>query len=70
MAEYVETFSMQIFNRWGELVFESKHIDHGWDGYYKGRLAQQDVYIWKITASFVGGEQITETGNLTLIWKE
>lgn len=43
-------FSLLIFDRWGELVFESYNADIGWDGTYgtKGRLAQDGVYVWKI----------------------
>lgn len=70
LAEYVNQFHMQVYNRWGELVFESHDINIGWDGYYKGKLAQQDVYIWRIRAAFVTGEEVKETGNVTLIWKD
>ena len=43
-------FSLLIFDRWGELVFESYNADIGWTGTYgtKGRLAQDGVYVWKI----------------------
>ncbi|SFT72890.1 gliding motility-associated C-terminal domain-containing protein [Lishizhenia tianjinensis] len=44
----VETFHLQIFNRWGEVIFESKDINEGWDGTYKGKLCQDGVYTWKI----------------------
>ena len=47
----VDEFELQIFNRWGELLFTSNSIDHGWDGYYKGNLAQIDVYVWKVRYS-------------------
>lgn len=41
------TFS--IFNRWGDLIFESSNIDDGWDGTGQGRVdAPQGVYIWKV----------------------
>ncbi len=41
----ITTFRMRIFDRWGELIFESTDINHGWDGFYKGRLVQNDVYV-------------------------
>ncbi len=41
-------FHLMIFNRWGEMLFESYDINKGWDGTYKGNDAQIDVYIWKI----------------------
>jgi len=44
-------FEMLIFNRWGELIFESHDASIGWDGTYgmKGNDVQQGVYTWKIT---------------------
>ena len=66
-TEYVDIFHMSIFNRWGEMVFESNNVDIGWDGYYRGKLSAQDVYIWKIDIIYVDGSQISKVGDLTLI---
>lgn len=44
----IKDFTFMIFNRWGELIFESHNIDSWWDGRYNGTLAQQDVYVWKL----------------------
>jgi gliding motility-associated-like protein len=63
----VEEFEMQIFNRWGELLFESKDIRQGWDGYYRGSLCQQDVYVWRVNVTFADGGRLTESGDVTLI---
>lgn len=43
-------YHLQIYNRWGELIFESYNADIGWDGTYPkdGKLCQDGVYIWKI----------------------
>lgn len=41
-------FHMIIFNRWGEIVFESYDIDYGWDGTYANRFVSTGVYTWKI----------------------
>jgi len=67
MSEYVIDFHMLIFNRWGEIVFESFDINIGWDGYYRGELSAQDVYVWKIDITYVDGYQISEVGDLTLL---
>ena len=45
----LEEFSMEIYDRWGELLFVSDALEYRWDGYYKGNLCQQDVYVFKIT---------------------
>ncbi len=66
-TEYVDEFHMMIFNRWGELIFESFDINIGWDGYYRGNMAQQDVYVWKIDIIYVDGKQLSKVGDLTLI---
>jgi gliding motility-associated-like protein len=41
-------FNMDIFNRWGEVIFTSNDTTIGWDGTYKGQIAQDGTYTWKI----------------------
>lgn len=41
-------FRLQVFNRWGEIVFESNDPAIGWDGKYANSFVKQDIYIWKI----------------------
>lgn len=41
-------FNMQIFNRWGEMIFETFDKDKGWDGKYKGDVAPTGVYIYVV----------------------
>lgn len=41
-------FTLLIFNRWGEIIFESHNADIGWDGTYGGVLMQDGTYTWKI----------------------
>jgi gliding motility-associated-like protein len=41
-------FTLLIFNRWGEIIFESHNAAIGWDGTYGGNLVQDGTYIWKI----------------------
>ena len=67
ITKYVTKVQMMIFNRWGELIFESVDIDIGWDGYYRGKLCQQDVYAWKIKLTYADGKEITKVGDLTLV---
>jgi len=46
---HVYNYKMQIWNRWGELLFISNDINIGWDGYYKGTLSQSGIYPGKIS---------------------
>lgn len=63
----IDKYELNIFSRWGELLFVSKDINIGWDGYYKGKLCTQDVYVWKITATTLDGKKINKTGDLLLL---
>jgi gliding motility-associated-like protein len=42
------SYKLRIFDRWGELIFESFDSKIGWDGTYGGFLAQEGVYTWQI----------------------
>ena len=66
--EGVDTYHLQIFNRWGALIYESYEVMKGWDGYYQGRLSQQGVYVWKCTGTFTNGEQFSLVGDVTLLY--
>ncbi|MCX7861935.1 MAG: gliding motility-associated C-terminal domain-containing protein [Bacteroidales bacterium] len=63
----VEKYKLSIFNRWGELIFESEDPNIGWDGYYRGELCKQDVYVWKVSGKFVNGENFFKAGDVTLL---
>lgn len=65
-TDYVTDFSMNIFNRWGELIFESKDMRIGWDGTYRGQPCPQDVYVYKMKFSFSDGKKETRVGDITL----
>jgi gliding motility-associated-like protein len=41
-------YHMLIFNRWGEIIFETLNVSEGWDGTYNGIVVQDGVYTWKI----------------------
>ncbi|MGQ0828124.1 MAG: PKD domain-containing protein [Bacteroidota bacterium] len=44
----VHNYKFMIFDRWGEQIFETWNPEEGWNGFYAGRLCQQDVYVYKI----------------------
>ena len=60
-------YELNIFNKWGELLFISKDMNIGWDGYYRGELSQQDVYVWKVKVEFADGSSATKVGDLLLL---
>jgi gliding motility-associated-like protein len=64
----VLNYSFLIFDRWGEKIFETTDPEGGWDGFYKGRLCTNDVYVWKI--NFVDDVQQMDhqfIGHVTLV---
>ena len=63
----VVEFKIEIFNRWGELIFESDEIKIGWDGYYRGKLCPQDVYVWKAYLKLNSGKTFNKSGDVTLL---
>jgi len=63
----VVQFEMLVFNRWGQLLFESRSSTQGWDGYYNGKLCEQDVYMYKLTIVTDTGATVTRTGDINLI---
>lgn len=65
--EGVERFRMLIYNKWGELIFESNSQDQGWDGYYRGKLAPSGAYVYKLELRFSDGKDIVKVGDVTLI---
>ena len=63
----VQYITLQIFNRWGQAIFQSRELNYGWDGYFRGKIMPADTYIYRIEASFSNGESQTFLGDVTLI---
>jgi gliding motility-associated-like protein len=63
----VKKYELFIYSRWGELLFETKDIKKGWDGYYRGKMCTQDVYIWKIIATTVDDKNLNKAGDVLLL---
>ncbi len=60
-------YELQIFNRWGILIFQTNDISEGWTGYYNGKILPQDVYVWQIKGRFLNGQVINKKGSITLL---
>ncbi len=62
------SYHLTIFNRWGEVLFESFDSTVGWDGSYNGKIMKQDTYAWKIEFSpLQNDDQIIKMGHVTLL---
>jgi len=63
----IKAIKMEIFNPWGEMVFETSSLNQGWDGTFKGQAAQNGVYSYVVWATGNSDKNYTFYGNLTLI---
>jgi gliding motility-associated-like protein len=64
----IEELEFKIYNRWGQLIFESNDITIGWDGTFKGVPQEAEVYVYTLKAKFKDGvETNLRKGNITLL---
>lgn len=50
-------FEMQIFNRWGEVIYETNDDAVGWDGTFNGKVVQDGIYTWKIEFKTISSDE-------------
>jgi len=67
-GENIKEYSLKIFNRWGDLLFESNDIQKHWDGYFKGRKVDENKYLYYI--EIIGEDDVlfTKSGIINLIY--
>ncbi len=67
----IAQFKLQVFDRWGALVFETDDINKAWDGSIKGKgdfeSTKQEVYVWKAQVTDVLSEKHSMIGHVTLL---
>jgi gliding motility-associated-like protein len=62
------SYHLLIFNRWGQLIFESRDVNTGWDGTFNGVLAQDGVYVWQLSfKELMTDNKLEYIGHLNLI---
>jgi len=63
----LSNFTFQIFNRWGEKVFETSRQEDGWDGTFNGDLMNTAVFVYRLEGTTVDNQPFSMKGNVTLI---
>lgn len=58
---------LRIYDRWGNLMYESTDVHEGWDGLYRNKPVMPGTYVYYMQATCSNGQQIMKQGNLTLI---
>ncbi len=67
LGDSVKSYELNIYNRWGELVFSTKDINAGWDGVYKGEPQPQDSYVYTAHAILYNNKKKDYKGIVTLV---
>ena len=63
----LEAVSLVVYNRYGEIVFETNDQNIGWDGTFKNREQNPGVFTWVLQYQFINGQSGSQKGNTTLI---
>ena len=66
-GENIKEYSMKIFDRWGDLLFESNNIEKHWDGYFNGNKVEQDKYLYHIEIIGEDDKLFTKSGIINVI---
>jgi gliding motility-associated-like protein len=67
--EYNSKYELQVFNRWGELMFLTTDIQQGWDGTYKGNKMPEGTYVYIAKFVDTAGRTLKLSGNVVLLRK-
>lgn len=63
----IDKLLFRVYDRWGELVFETTNQTEGWDGKYKGKECDPAVFVYYLEITCGEGETYFEKGNISLI---
>jgi gliding motility-associated-like protein len=66
-GRFIASMELKIFDRWGELVFETTDRSEGWDATYKGKPVDPDVYVYWLEVTCGDGQEFFKKGNVTVI---
>jgi len=67
LGNCIETMQLDIYDRWGEKVFESDDPKKCWDGIWQGKAMDTGVFVYHLIATFKSGESVEKKGNIHLI---
>jgi gliding motility-associated-like protein len=67
LSEFIEEIHLVVYDRWGELVFESRDQHAVWDGTYEGEFLRPDVFAYWIRAICPDGQIYEQRGNVSLM---
>lgn len=63
----LQYYSMQIFSKWGQLIFNSNDVTKKWDGSFKGKKMPNGTYVWILNYTNIRGRKFYEQGTVMLL---
>src|SRR4030095_10331242 len=66
-SNFISSLDLHIYNRWGEQVFQTQSQSIGWDGTYKGKRLEPDVFGYYMKLGCPNGRTFSKKGNITLL---
>ena len=67
-GQNIVTYHLQIYNRWGALLFESNTIDKYWDGMHEGNTVPEGTYFYTINVLGEDAVAVTKSGTIDVIY--
>jgi gliding motility-associated-like protein len=66
-CDFLTQYLLTVYNRWGEIIFQTTDFDGGWDGSYDGAECDMGTYVYTIEFTRLTGEEGMVTGNVVLV---
>ncbi|MCB0814863.1 MAG: gliding motility-associated C-terminal domain-containing protein, partial [Flavobacteriales bacterium] len=66
-GRFITELDFQVFDRWGEKVFETSDQNVGWDGTFRGKPVDPAVFVYHLTVRCEDGQRYFKKGNVTVI---
>lgn len=67
LGKDILSYQLDIYNRWGQLIFTATDKTPGWNGTFNGEKQEVGVYIWHLDGMLLDGTHVVKNGNVTLI---
>lgn len=64
-----EFYELTIFDKWGTMIFRTTDPNIGWDGMYKDKVVQDEVYLWKLNYAYKGSTEVIEEKGHVVVYK-
>ena len=67
-GKYIDVFNLKVYNRWGEIVYETNDFESKWNGTINGNPLPMEVYFYSVNYSSISIDTVfSKTGTFTLI---